>query len=131
MKKHPVVLTVISLILCTCMIVPVFASPRFVITKLCDLTLVFSGDTAHCTLDVETIDANSEITATIKLQKKGLLGIYTTKEKWENVTGTGGLNFYDTYSPVSSGEYRLTADIEVVGTAGSDSISETATAEKS
>ena len=130
MKKRIVSLLLLALMIATLLVTPIFAALNWNATDDCQITLAFSGTTARCSLDVYASDSDADITATIKLQKKGLLGIYTTKEKWEDVTATGTLNFYDTYSPVDEGEYRLTADIDVVGSGVSDSISQTATAEK-
>lgn len=128
--KKKIFSILLLLIVTSLMVTPIFAALNWDATQKCKIDLSFSGTTAHCTLDVYAFDSDADITATIKLQKKGLLGIYTTKEKWEDVTATGTLNFYDTYSPVDSGEYRLTADIDVVGSGGSDSISQAATATK-
>jgi len=124
--KKKLLSIILLLIVTSLMVTPIFAALNWDATQKCNISLSFSGTTAHCTLDVYATDSDADITATIKLQKKGLLGIYTTKEKWEDVTATGTLNFYDTYSPVDSGEYRLTADIDVVGSGGSDSITQTA-----
>ena len=123
--KKKIFSILLLLIITSLMVTPIFTALNWDATQKCKIDLSFSGTTAHCTLDVYAFDSDADITATIKLQKKGLLGIYTTKEKWEDVTGTGTLNFYDTYSPVDEGEYQLTADIEVVGSGGSDSITQT------
>ena len=130
MKKRIVSLLLLALMVTTLLVTPIFASLNWNVVDYCRITLSFSGTTARCRLDVYASDSDADITATIKLQKKGLLGIYSTKEKWEDVTATGTLNFYDTYSPVDSGEYRLTADIDVVGSGGSDSFTQTTESEK-
>ena len=119
--KRFIALLLIVFTIAAATIVPICAAINWNSTQDCRISLTFSGSTANCSLDVYATDSNADITATIKLQKKGLLGIYTTKEKWEDVNGTGDLNFYDTYSPVDSGEYKLIADIDVVGDSGSDS----------
>ena len=126
MKKRIVSLFLLTLMVSTLLVTPICAALNWNVVDDCMVTLTFSGTTARCTVSVIASDPDADITATIKLQKKGLLGIYTTKEKWEDVTATGTLYFYDTYSPVDSGEYRLTADIDVVGSGGSDSITQTA-----
>ena len=130
MKKRIVSLLLLALMVTTLLVTPIFAALNWNVVDDCRITLSFSGTTARCRLDVYASDSDADITATIKLQKKGLLGIYSTKEKWEDVTATGTLNFYDTYSPVDSGEYRLTADIDVVGSGGSDSFTQTTESEK-
>ena len=130
MKKRIASLFLLTLMVAALLVTPIFAALNWNVVDDCMVNLTFSGTTAKCKVEVIASDSDADITATIKLQKKGLLGIYTTKEKWEDVTATGTLNFYDTYSPVDEGEYRLTADIDVVGSSGSDSISQTATTEK-
>ena len=130
MKKRIVSFFLLALMISTLLVTPIFAALNWSATDDCRISLSFSGTTANCKVAVFATDSDADITATIKLQKKGLLGIYTTKEKWEDVTATGTLNFYDTYSPVDSGEYRLTADIDVVGSGGSDSFTQTTESEK-
>lgn len=130
MKKRIVSLLLLALMVTTLLVTPICAALNWNATDDCQITLAFSGTTAQCSLDVYASDSDADITATIKLQKKGLLGIYTTKEKWEDVTATGTLNFYDTYSPVDEGEYRLTADIDVLGSGGSDSFTTSSIANK-
>lgn len=130
MKKRIISLFLLAVMVATLFVIPICAALNWEVVQTCKVTLTFSGTTANCKVTVLATESDADITATIKLQKKGLLGIYTTKEKWEDVTATGTLNFYDTYSPVDSGEYKLTADIEVVGSNGSDSISQTAVATK-
>lgn len=130
MKKRIVSLFLLALMVSMLLVTPICAVLNWNATDKCDVYLTFSGTTARCTVEVIASDTDADITATIKLQKKGLLGIYTTKEKWEDVTATGTLNFYDTYSPVDSGEYKLTADIEVVGSSGSDSFTASSIANK-
>lgn len=122
MKKKTVLL-LLSAVFFVCLFA-ISACARFNVIQYYSVDLSFSDSTAHCTVFVEAAEEDAEITAIIKLQKKGLLGIYTTKEKWTDVTAIGELDFYETCSSVSSGEYRLTADIDVVGQAGHDSISE-------
>ena len=126
--KKKLLSIILLLIVTSLMVTPIFAALNWDATQKCNINLSFSGTTAHCILDVYATDSNADITATIKLQKKGLLGIYTTKEKWEDVTATGVLNFYYTYSPIDSGEYRLTADIDVIGSGGSDTFTQSESA---
>ena len=130
MKKRIISLFLLTMMVAALFVTPICAALNWNVVDDCAVTLTFSGTTAKCKVDVITSDSDADITATIKLQKKGLLGIYTTKEKWEDVTATGTLNFYDTYSPVDSGEYRLTADIDVIGNNGSDSFSKSAETKK-
>lgn len=130
MKKRTISLFLLVSIISMLLVTPICAALNWNATDECNVDLTFSGTTARCTVEVIASDSDADITATIKLQKKGLLGIYTTKEKWEDVTATGTLNFYDTYSPIDSGEYRLTADIDVIGNNGSDSFSKSAETKK-
>lgn len=130
MKKRIVSLFLLAVMVATLFVTPICAALNWEVVQTCKVTLTFSGTTANCKVTVLATEADADITATIKLQKKGLLGIYTTKEKWEDVTATGTLYFYDTYSPVDSGEYRLTADIDVIGNNGSDSFSKSAETKK-
>lgn len=130
MKKRIVSLLLLALMVTTLVVTPICAALNWNVVDDCIVTLTISGTTAKCKVDVIASDSDADITATIKLQKKGLLGIYTTKEKWEDVTAIGALNFYDIYSPVDSGEYRLTADIDVVGSGGSDNFTQSTESKK-
>lgn len=130
MKKLIISLFLLAIMVTTLLVTPICAALRWTVIRDSEIDLTIRGTTAGCTLEVISDDSSAKITATIKLQKKGLLGIYTTKKTWDDVSATGTMNFYDTYSPVDEGEYRLTADIDVIGTSGSDSISKTASATK-
>lgn len=130
MKRKVGTSIAVVILLCVLMIIPVCAAVQWEVVQTCSIDLELSGTTAKCSLTVIAADSDAEITATIKLQKKGLFGIYTTKETWNDVIESGVMSFYDTYSPVDEGEYRLTADVEVVGDGGNDSFTATATATK-
>lgn len=126
-KRH---LRLVSLLVLACLLLTLPVCARWNAVKICTPSLSFTGTTANCKLTVIAFDSDADITATIKLQKKGFLGIYSTLETWKDVTGTGDLSFYDTYSPVESGDYRLTADIDVTASSGSDSFTVESTAKK-
>lgn len=128
MKKRIISLFLLTFMIATLLVTPICAALRWTVIRDSEIDLLIRGTTAECTLEVIADDSSAKISATIKLQKKGLLGIYTTKKTWDDVSATGTMNFYDTYSPVDEGEYRLTADITVTGTSGSDSITKTSSA---
>lgn len=73
--------------------------------------LSFSGKTATCSVTVLGGDATDPISVTVKLWK-GSSCIAT----W-NDSGTGSLKFSATKTVSSSGEYKLTADAIIAGTA--------------
>lgn len=85
--------------------------------------LSISGSTAKCKLYVNTQKSNESIVSTVYLQKKQSNGSYGNPIKtWSRMTGVGSLSFVDTYSPVSSGSYRLKAMVYVYGAGGTDEI---------
>lgn len=126
MKKKTISICTIFLLIVS--LLTIAASARYEIVSSKKAILSFNGSTAVCGLIVRTTDDSAEITATVKLQKKGLFGIYSTLKTWNDVTGTGELDFSETYSPVSSGDYRLTADVEATSKSGSDSFTVSTTA---
>lgn len=131
MRIRTISLVLLVLMVVTSIAVPISAALNWEVIQDYSATLSFQGTSAKCWAEVIATEHNAEIIATIKLQKKGLLGIYTTKKTWEDVTATGTLVFSETFSPVDSGEYQLVVDIQVIGNEASDTISKKVTAVKS
>ena len=103
------------------------AFARWNSTNRCVATLTISGNTANCRLVVETIDSTDKITA--KLELKNASG--TVIKTWNNISGTGYLNYSATHSPVSNGTYTLVATVTVKGSNGNDTIVVSSSATKS
>ena len=85
------------------------------------------GNTADCSLCVEAADRNASITATITLLKSDGEGGFTVLYRWTSLKGTGTLEFADTYtsSKVTTGAtYRMEYSVQVVGSKGTDTISD-------
>jgi len=115
MKKK---LSAVTLVVILVFSLSISAFARWNSTDICYTTLSFSGTTANCGLNVETINSSDKITA--KLELKNPSG--TVIKTWSNITGTGYLSFGDTYSPVSKGTYTLVATVTVTGSNGTDNI---------
>lgn len=131
MRIRTISLVLLAVMVVTLVAVPISAALNWEVVQNCSANLSFKGTTAKCLVKVVASEQDAEIIATVKLQKKGLLGIYTTKKTWEDVTATGALVFSETFSPVDSGEYQLVVDIQVIGNEASDTISKKVTAVKS
>lgn len=95
--------------------------PLWNTTDTCDPKLVVSSTTAYCSL---TVIANSgdAIDATLTLQQENARGSYINVKRWADLSGTGSLNFSDDYPINAGGTYRLKAEVEVVGSNGTDNI---------
>lgn len=131
MRIRTISLVLLAVMVVTFAAVPISAALNWEVVQNCSANLSFQDTAAKCLVKVVASEQDAEIIATIKLQKKGLLGIYTTKKTWEDVTATGTLVFSETFSPVDSGEYQLVVDIQVIGNEASDTISKKITAVKS
>lgn len=131
MRIRTISLVLLVLMVVTFVAVPISAALNWEVVQNCSANLSFQDTTAKCLVKVVASEQDAKISATVKLQKKGLLGIYTTKKTWEDVTATGTLSFSETFSPVDSGEYQLVVDIQVIGNEASDTISKKVTAVKS
>ena len=124
MKKR---LLSVSLIVMLIFSLSVNAFARWNSTSVCNTTLSFSGTTATCKLVVAAIDSTDKITA--KLELKNASG--TVIKTWNNISGTGRLNYSATHSPVSNGTYTLVATVTVKGSNGNDTIVVSSSATKS
>ena len=91
--------------------------PRWVAMDRCSTNLSFSGSTAYCSTSVYAPGA--EITAVMKLQKQNLWGSYGTVQTW-TLTATDYMAEERSYTPVSSGTYKVTAEVTAVSAAGTD-----------
>lgn len=115
------------LLLCTAFTLPILGVLNHDVISSYSIDLDFKGSTAHCTIEILAIKTDTELIATILLQKQNAYGRYDTVESWKE-TGTGSLAFYDTYTNAEPGQYRLKVDIEAIATNGNDSFSEAMTA---
>lgn len=99
------------------------AYARWAGLRTCDVDLSFSGTTATCSATASASSAT--ITATMTLQKKNSSGGYDTLETWENLTAKNLLSVKKTYSPVSSGTYRVLLEVTAVTSDGQTDYEET------
>ena len=121
--KKKLLSIILLLIVTSLMVTPIFAALNWDATQKCNISLSFSGTTAHCTLDVYATDSDADITATIKLQKKGLLRWNDESSNYNYSIHSNTAELGNLYT-VGSGTYRL----KVVFTVYSGSASETITA---
>lgn len=119
MKKTITVAISIALLLT----MSISAYARWAGLRECHASLDFSGSTANCTASATASD--STITATMKLQKKNTSGGYDTLETWEGLTAKNYLNVTKSYSPVSSGTYRVLLEVTAVTSDGQTDYEET------
>jgi hypothetical protein len=75
------------------------------------LDLYFTDDNAECVGKVEGITGTSNISATFKLERKGLLG-WTVENSWTKSVKGKSLSFYGS-TPVTKGTYRLSVIAKV------------------
>lgn len=119
MKKTITVAISIALLLT----MSISAYARWAGLRTCEATLSFSGSVANCTATASA--SNSTITATMKLQKKNSTGGYDTLKTWEDLTAKNYLNVTKSYSPVSSGTYRVLLEVTAVTSDGQTDYEET------
>lgn len=121
-------ISVMMLALCLMLNVNALAvTPRANSTTDCTPSLYFRGNTADCTLRVKAPDSSARITATVTLLKSDGEGGFTVLYRWAGLSGTGTLQFNDSYtsSKVTSGAtYRMEYSVRVVGSEGTDTISD-------
>lgn len=91
--------------------------PRWAAMEKCATNLSFSGNSAYPSTYVNAPGA--EITAVMKLQKQNLWGSYGTVATW-TLTGTDLMVETRTYTPVSSGTYKVISEITAVSSSGTD-----------
>lgn len=90
---------------------------RWISINNCSTNLNFSGNTAYASTYVHAPGA--EITAVMKLQKQNLWGSYGTVETW-TLTATDYMMEERSYTPVSSGTYKVISEITAVSSGGTD-----------
>ena len=92
-------------------------APRWAAMDSCSANLSFSGSTAYASTYVYAPGA--EITAVMKLQKQNLWGSYGTVQTW-TLTATDYMMEERSYTPVSSGTYKVVSEITAVSSGGTD-----------
>ena len=110
----------IPLILTLAMVFTITAAavePRWAAMESCSTNLSFSGSTAYPSTFV--IAPGAKITAVMKLQKQNLWGSYGTVATW-TLTADDVMNEVRSYTPVSSGTYKVTAEVTAVSANGTD-----------
>ena len=100
---------------------------RWVAMDSCSANLSFSGSTAYCSTSVYAPGA--EITAVMKLQKQNLWGTYGTVATW-TLTATDYMADGRSYTPVSSGTYKVVSEVTAVSSSGTDTATVYKTLEK-
>ncbi len=85
--------------------------PMWTNTNDVSLDLYFTDDNAECVGKVEGITGTSSISATFKLERKGLLG-WTVENSWTKSVKGKSLSFYGS-TPVTKGTYRLSVIAKV------------------
>ena len=112
-KLIPLILVLVTVFTVTAAAV----EPRWVAMDKCATNLSFSGSTAYCSTYVYAPGA--DITAVMKLQKQNLWGSYGTVQTW-TLTAEDFMDEVRTYTPVSSGTYKVTAEVTAVSAGGTD-----------
>lgn len=112
-KLIPLILVLVTVFTVTAAAV----EPRWAAMEGCSTNLSFSGSTAYCSTYVYAPGA--EITAVMKLQKQNLWGSYGTVATW-TLTATDYMEDGRSYTPVSSGTYKVTAEVTAVSANGTD-----------
>ena len=99
-------------------------SPMYSSVGNCTPSLVFSGKTATCIVNVDANESTAIITVTMTLYKIESNGVLTWKAGWSNLTGTGHLNVSKPYSGITAKcNYRLSVSGTVKDSTGTHSIS--------
>lgn len=75
------------------------------------LSLYFADNNAECVGMIEGVTGTSSISATFKLERKGLFG-WTVENSWTKSEKGQSLSFYGT-TPVAKGTYRLSVTAKV------------------
>ena len=75
------------------------------------LDLYFANGNAECVGIVNGVSGTSNISATFKLERKGLLG-WSLEKSWSKNSKGESLSFYETYA-VTKGTYRLSVTAKV------------------
>lgn len=75
------------------------------------LSLYFTDNNAECVGMIEGVTGTSSISATFKLERKGLFG-WTVENSWTKSEKGQFLSFYGT-TPVAKGTYRLSVTAKV------------------
>jgi hypothetical protein len=75
------------------------------------LSLYFTDNNAECLGTIEGVTGTSSISATFKLERKGLFG-WTVENSWTKSERGQSLSFYGTL-PVTKGTYRLSVTAKV------------------
>lgn len=112
-KLIPIILVLVTVFTVTAAAV----EPRWVAMECCSTNLSFSGSTAYCS--TYAFAPGAEITAVMKLQKQNLWGSYGTVSTW-TLTAEDCMDEVRSYTPVSSGTYKVIADITAVSASGTD-----------
>lgn len=86
-------------------------TPQWINTNDVKLDLYFVNGKAECVGVINGISGTSNITATFKLERKGLLG-WSLENSWSKNSKGESLSFYETYA-VTKGTYRLSVTAKV------------------
>ena len=85
----------------------------------CDVSLVFNGKTAQCSVDIIGNPGTSRIVATVELQVKNSSGNYVRSASWSTQTVYGtDFSFYEYAYNRPAGEYRLIVNATVYNANG-------------
>lgn len=104
------------------------ATPRWVTTNSCDISLGFSGSTAECNVDISGKSGTNKIVVKTTLERYNGSG-YTTVKTWEQTVYTSNYTLGGTSGNCVRGSYRLRVEATVYNANGkSDVISEYSTA---
>lgn len=127
MKKKLVPTLLALVIVFTVAAVAANPNARWVAMDYCSADLNFSGSTAYCGTTVYAPGA--EITAVMRLQKQNLWGSYGTVATW-TLTATDYMTEERSYTPVSSGTYKVISEITAVSSGGTDTTTVYSVSEK-
>lgn len=86
-------------------------TPQWINTNDVKLDLYFVNGKAECVGVINGISGTSNISATFKLERKGLLG-WSLEKSWSKNSKGESLSFYETYA-VTKGTYRLSVTAKV------------------
>ena len=111
---------VLSVILALALSVCAGAVPRYDDGVKVTATLSYSDTTARCGIKVE-VEGGSSVKANMTLFH--VVGTVATEvHSWFGLTGSGGLNYSDTFTVTQGETYRLTASATVNGKTYTNSI---------
>lgn len=86
-------------------------SPQWTNVNNMKLDLIFVNGKAECSALINGVSGTSNISATFRLERKGLFG-WSLVNSWNRTSRGGSLTFFETVN-VSKGTYRLSVNAKV------------------